>query len=305
MRSQIAFAAGPNHEALPLLLAAARRFEPLDMQLARGTYLQAWASAALIAADRENLVRISHAIKALPPPDGDPQPLDLVLQGSALLVTDGRATAIPVMQQAAEAIVDLPSTDVLQWGWAASGVSAALWDDRLMLDMYTGEVDELCRAGALTELPIHLISLGVATTWTGDFAAADATLTEGDLVSAATGIPLAPVALHHRLGSRHPRPCPGPAERRAGDGRPVRGCRSEAGRTSLRPELARAHLLHGEWLRRQGRRVDARRQLRAAYEMFETIGMEAFAERARRELLATGEKVRKRGHGATGPRTRS
>src|SRR5262249_42191997 len=66
------------------------------------------------------------------------------------------------------------------------------------------------------------------------------------------------------------------------------------GRTQLRPELARAHLLYGVWLRREGRRVDARNQLREAFAMFTSIGMEAFAERARRELLATGEKVRKR-----------
>jgi DNA-binding NarL/FixJ family response regulator len=66
------------------------------------------------------------------------------------------------------------------------------------------------------------------------------------------------------------------------------------GRTRLRPELARAHLLYGEWLRRQHRRVDARAELRSAHEQFEAIGMEAFAERARKELLATGETVRKR-----------
>ena len=65
-------------------------------------------------------------------------------------------------------------------------------------------------------------------------------------------------------------------------------------RTRLRPNLARAHLLYGEWLRRENRRADARAQLRAAHELFETIGMEAFAERARGELLATGERVRKR-----------
>jgi DNA-binding CsgD family transcriptional regulator len=65
------------------------------------------------------------------------------------------------------------------------------------------------------------------------------------------------------------------------------------GRSRLRPELARAHLLYGEWLRRERRRVDARDQLRAAYDQFTSIGMEAFAERTRGELLATGEKVRK------------
>ena len=66
------------------------------------------------------------------------------------------------------------------------------------------------------------------------------------------------------------------------------------GRTRLRPELARAHLLYGEWLRRANRRVDARLQLQAAYDQLTSIGMEAFAERAGRELLATGAKVRKR-----------
>ena len=74
----------------------------------------------------------------------------------------------------------------------------------------------------------------------------------------------------------------------------VREAIDRLGRTRLRPELARAQLLYGEWLRRQHRRVDARAQLRSAHEPFVTIGMEAFAERARRELLATGEKVRKR-----------
>ena len=62
----------------------------------------------------------------------------------------------------------------------------------------------------------------------------------------------------------------------------------------MRPALARAHLLYGEWLRRENRRADARDQLRTAYEGLTAMGMEAFAERARRELLATGETVRKR-----------
>ena len=65
-------------------------------------------------------------------------------------------------------------------------------------------------------------------------------------------------------------------------------------RTRIRVATARTHLLYGEWLRRENRRVDAREQLRAAHELFTELGNEAYAERARRELLATGETVRKR-----------
>jgi len=66
------------------------------------------------------------------------------------------------------------------------------------------------------------------------------------------------------------------------------------GRTRLRAQLARAHLLYGEWLRRQRRRIDARQQLHTAHGMLDAMGIDAFAERARRELLATGATARKR-----------
>jgi len=82
------------------------------------------------------------------------------------------------------------------------------------------------------------------------------------------------------------------------DGDQAEGCYREAierlGQTRLRVELARAHLLYGEWLRREKRRADARVQLRAAHEMMDAMGLAAFAERARRELAATGETVRQR-----------
>jgi DNA-binding CsgD family transcriptional regulator len=82
------------------------------------------------------------------------------------------------------------------------------------------------------------------------------------------------------------------------EGETAENCYREAidrlGRTSMRPALARAHLLYGEWLRRENRRRDARAELRTAHGLFTTMGIEAFADRARRELLATGERVRKR-----------
>jgi DNA-binding CsgD family transcriptional regulator len=82
------------------------------------------------------------------------------------------------------------------------------------------------------------------------------------------------------------------------DGEEAERCYREAisrlSRTGFRPELARTHLLYGEWLRRERRRADAREQLRTAHDMFAAIGMQAFAERARRELRATGETARRR-----------
>jgi DNA-binding CsgD family transcriptional regulator len=82
------------------------------------------------------------------------------------------------------------------------------------------------------------------------------------------------------------------------DGETAEGLYREAldrlGRTRIRMALARAHLLYGEWLRRARRRTDARDQLRTAHEMLVTMGADGFAERAGRELLATGERARQR-----------
>jgi DNA-binding CsgD family transcriptional regulator len=83
-----------------------------------------------------------------------------------------------------------------------------------------------------------------------------------------------------------------------GEGDAAEGCYQESierlGRTRIRAELARGHLLYGEWLRRERRRGEAREHLRTAYEMLDAMGIGAFAERARRELQATGETARKR-----------
>jgi DNA-binding CsgD family transcriptional regulator len=87
----------------------------------------------------------------------------------------------------------------------------------------------------------------------------------------------------------------------AADAEPLyRDAIERLGRTRMRVELARTHLLYGESLRRERRLGDARTQLHIAHDMFDTMGMEAFAERARRELLATGETARKRTPAATG-----
>ncbi|WP_328468499.1 DUF2791 family P-loop domain-containing protein [Actinoplanes sp. NBC_00393] len=84
------------------------------------------------------------------------------------------------------------------------------------------------------------------------------------------------------------------AEALAGDSGKYQEAVDQLAGTRLTLQTARARLLYGEWLRRENRRGDAREQLRAAHDAFATMGAEGFAERAGRELLATGETVRKR-----------
>ena len=171
MRSHIAFASGLGKESPPLLLAAARRLEPFDMALARETYLTAWGAAAF-AGDEVSLRTISLAVDALPPTVGPPRPIDLVLEGSARLITADRTVAVETLQRAAAALVTMSPRDVLSWGWVATGVAAAIWDDEVMRATFSRQVDLVRASGALTELAIHLSPLGLAASWTGDFAAA-------------------------------------------------------------------------------------------------------------------------------------
>lgn len=396
LQGQIAFTSGLGSDAPPLLLSAAKRLEPFDLKLARETYLTAWG-AAIFAGQGDVIVDISRAVLALPPPDA-PRPIDLVLNGFALLTTSGRAAAAPTLKRAAKALTEVPVEDVLRWGWVATGASPVVWDDEALLATSARQVQIVRDAGALAQLPIHIAELAVAVAWTGDFAGAAALIAEADAAATATGLPIvAYPAL--RLVSLRGREAPAyalitstieqataagqlhgvttalwaatvlynglaryedaaaaarqaaantyepwismwalpelvEAAERGGDAGLARDAlerlsettapagtdwalgieaRSRAlvsnatiadelygeaierlGRTRLRTELARAHLLYGEWLRRHARRVDAREQLRTAHNMFTTIGMEAFAERARRELLATGATARKR-----------
>jgi hypothetical protein len=178
------------------LLATAEdgRLEPFDLELARETYLMAWASAAHVAGGGP-LVEICRAIRALPPPPGAPRPIHLLLDGLALLTTDGRAAATPTLKRAVKALAGIPVEDVLRWGWVAPGASAAIWDFEGNLAIYTRQVQLVRDAGALAALPWHLTGLGLARMWMGDFAGASSLVAESDSVAAATGEPLR--ALHH------------------------------------------------------------------------------------------------------------
>jgi DNA-binding CsgD family transcriptional regulator len=396
LRGHVVFASGLASNAPSLFLNAARRLERFDLQLARETYLSAWGAAAFAGTDE--LLEICRAARALPPPAGDPRPLNVLLDGLALLITEGCAAATPTLQRAATAIANLRVDEVLRWGWMATAASAAVWDFEGMRAITERTVQIIRDAGALAQLPFPLAVLGALTVWSGDFAGATSLIAEADSLAAVTGTPMVPLAalsllarrgreaeasalitdtieqaaavgqaiaatnahwaaavLYNGLGrydlaaSAAEKATSYPFElydsmwalpelvegaARAGEvelartalerlAETTQPCGTDFGlgiearsrallndsatadelyreavhrlsRTRLRPELARAQLLYGEWLRREGRRVDAREQLRVAYDLFAAIGMEAFAERARRELLATGERVRKR-----------
>ncbi len=389
LRGQAAFASSLGSEAAPLLLKAARRLEPLDLDLARETYLDAW-QAALMAGHlaNGNLEDVSGAARSLPPPARSAQPTDLLLDGLTLLVTAGPTAAAPVLRQALSALADadIAVAGILRWSGMAKAVDEVLWADRSW--RLSAKLVQFARdAGALSQLPILLGVQALDAVWHGEFTVAASLIAQIDAVGEATGVRLVPyVAL--RLAALRGREQEAAElvqvilEQAAADGRgrvhwaaatmynglghyadalaaareaseqaPAHAamrvlpelieaaarsgntelarealgrlaewtqasgtdmglgiearCRAlvsdreqadrlyqeaitRLGRTRMRPDLARARLLYGEWLRRHRRPSDAREQLRSACRLLDAIGMEAFAERARRELRAAG-----------------
>ena len=402
LRGQIAFASGVGSDAPPLLLKAAKRLEPLDVELARETYLDAWGAALFAGrmATDGGLLAVSLAAGAAPPPVHPPRPADLLLDGLAALVTEGRTAAAPMLRRATRAFAakEVSAEENFRWGWLTTVPSNVLWDDESWHAINVRQLQLARDAGALARLPIDLTAMAILVAWWGDFARAAEAIAESDAVTEATQTHIAPygamllaafrgreaeasaliesviktataegqgigvqyaqwvsAVLFNGLG-RYEQALAA-AEQASGDtpelflsawalpelieasvrsgrahvgagalerlteataaagtdwalgiaarssallseGEVAEGAYHEAierlGRTRLRPELARAHLLYGEWLRREGRRQDAREQLRTANHLLTMIGMEAFAERARIELLATGVKVRRR-----------
>ena len=165
---------------------AANRLEPLDLDLARETYLTAWMAALFAGqlAGADDLLEVSRAARALPAPAGPPRPADLILDGLALVVTDGPAAAAATLRQVVSVFCDGQAsvTDELRWGWLAQAAASALWDDDAWRTMLARQIQVARDLGALERLPILLGALGTAVTWSGDFAAA-ACLVAQDRVS--------------------------------------------------------------------------------------------------------------------------
>jgi DNA-binding CsgD family transcriptional regulator len=196
LRGQVVFASGLGSEAPPLLLKAARRLESLDLSLARETYLGAWMAALFAGrlAGAGDMAEVCRAARALPAPQDPPHPVDLVLDGLALVITDGPAAAAPTLRRAVSvfAAADLTMEQELRWGFFAQAAASAQWDYdpwRAMLERQVGLARDV---GALEQLPVLLGALGTAVVWSGNFAAATALNAEADAVCEATGSRAAP-----------------------------------------------------------------------------------------------------------------
>jgi DNA-binding CsgD family transcriptional regulator len=198
LRGQIAFASGMGAEAPPLLLKAAGRLEPLDLDLARETYLDAWGAALFAGhlADAGDLREVSRAALAAPAQVPPPRSIDLLLDGVALAVTDDPVAAVPVLRQAVAAFTSAgtPVEERLRWSWLAILPANYLWDVDGWLAISAGAVQLAREVGALDQLPLGLQSHATAITWCGDFPAAAALITEARLVSEATGTLMPPLA---------------------------------------------------------------------------------------------------------------
>ncbi len=402
LRGEIEFAVNRGRDAPPLLLSAAERLQPLDVGLARVTYLEA-LSAAISAGRlgaRDGVRRTAEAARRAPPSLEPGRAPDLLLDGLAVLHTEGYAAGTPRVKQALRAFrgEELSSEDGIRWQWLACRTAMDLCDDESWFVLSARQIQLARDAGALTVLPLALNLRAGIHLFAGEFAAAETLSEEAHAVSDAIANPHVPHArvflaawrgqeaetsrltaasdrdatargegrtigvgryatavLYNGLGryddalaaARQATGYPqdlaffmwglvelieaaartGQAElaadglRRLSELTRASGtdwalgvearCRAllsegEAAealyreaierleRTRVRVELARDHLLYGEWLRRERRRLDAREQLRHAHDLFTEFGMEAFAERARVELEATGEHARKR-----------
>jgi DNA-binding CsgD family transcriptional regulator len=398
LRARIAFASSHGRDAPPLLLSAARQLEALDVGLARETYLEAFTAALFVGRLSPAVGDVARAARMAPAPPAPARAPDLLLDGLALLVTEGYAAGTPALRPALLAFrsQDISAEEGLSWLWLAERAAMAVWDDETWHALVSRHVKLAREAGALSELPLAIRSRILLHTHAGELEQGAALIAEAQAVANVTGSQLAPYGatglaawqgreaeateliqanldsvtsrgegrgvtshysaalLYNGLGhydkafaaaevaseyddigvlgwsltelieaavrSDQPARASGALQRLSemtrasgtdwalgtearsrallSEGEIAEHCYREAierlGRTRMRPAAARAHLLYGEWLRRENRRLDARVELRTAHGLFTAMGIEAFAERARRELVATGDTVRKR-----------
>jgi DNA-binding CsgD family transcriptional regulator/tetratricopeptide (TPR) repeat protein len=189
LRGQVAYASSLGSDAPPLLLKAARRLEPLNLGLARETYIDAWMAAfsagQLAGGDMAEICRAARALPRSP----HPGPAELLLDGLAQLVTDGQPAAAPALRQAVIAFAgdSISASDRLRWTYIAIMPAGMLWDDEGWRTILARHLQLVRNAGALDRLPHDLSTAGFSAAWGGDFGVSASLIAEADAVCEATG----------------------------------------------------------------------------------------------------------------------
>jgi DNA-binding CsgD family transcriptional regulator len=196
LRGQIAFASSRGSDAPPLLLKAAREFEPLDPRLARETYLDALAAATFAGrlALGGGMREVAEAARTAPPPPGPARGPDLLLDGLALLICEGYPAGAPVLRQAVSAFrgTDVSREEQLRWLWLACQAAGMVWD-HASWDVLSDRQVTLARdAGALVALPIAFNTRAGVHLFAGEFTEAASMAAQAESVTEATGSSIAP-----------------------------------------------------------------------------------------------------------------
>jgi DNA-binding CsgD family transcriptional regulator len=196
LRGQVAFSSSRGSDAPPLLLKAARQFEPLDPRLARETYLDALAAAIFAGrlALGGGMREAAEAARAAPPPPGPAGGPDLLLEGLALLIGEGYPAGAPVLRQAVSAFrgTDVSAEEELRWLWLACRAAQIVWDYDSWDVLSDRQVTLARDAGALFVLPIALNMRAAAHVFVGEFTEAASLVAQAESVTEVTGSSIVP-----------------------------------------------------------------------------------------------------------------
>jgi DNA-binding CsgD family transcriptional regulator len=190
LHAEITFTSNRGSDAPALLLSAARQLEPLDVLLARETYLEALMAAQFAGrlADGAAL-EVAQAARAAPA-SPSPRASDLLLDGLATMLVDGHRAAAPLLKRAVQAFRE--DTPGFRWLWLAGEAAIETWDHESWRELAVWELRLVREAGALTVLPLALSANIVALIFAGELGAAGSLLDEVKIVTEATGTQLAP-----------------------------------------------------------------------------------------------------------------
>jgi DNA-binding CsgD family transcriptional regulator len=196
LRGQIAFSSSRGSDAPPLLLKAARQFEPLDSRLARETYLDALAAATFAGrlALGGGMREVAEAARMAPRPPAPARAPDLLLDGISLVICEGYPAGAPVLRRAVSAFrgTDVSRTEGLRWLWLACRAALIVWD-YASFDVLSDRQVTLARdAGALIMLPIAFNMRSTAHLYAGEFTPAASMVAQAESVTEATGSSIAP-----------------------------------------------------------------------------------------------------------------